>query len=182
MTRYAVFLRGVNVGGRTMPMAEVRRALSALPVENLATLLASGNVVCSFAGTAAELRAAVEATLRSSFGYDAWVVVLTAERLAELLQACPFPPDSADTHTYVTVASDPAALDELVDAVAEADPSAEQVRLGPEASAWTVPVGRTLESPRSKIASRARYRNALTDRNLRTMLKVTAALEKMADG
>ena len=160
-------------------MADVRAALSALPVEHLSTLLASGNVVCTFAGTAAELRPAVEATLRSSFGYDAWVVVVSAERLAQLLDRCPFPSDSADTHTYVTVAADPAALDELITAVAEADPSAQEERLGPEASAWTAPVGGTLDSPRSKIAGRARYRVALTDRNLRTMIKVRAALEHM---
>ena len=179
MVRYAVFLRGVNVGGINLKMADVRSALGALPVTHLKTLLASGNVVCAYDGSPETLKASVEQVLRTTFGYDAWVVVLTAERLVELLDACPYPADSATTHTYVTVASQPALLDELTAAVAEADPTAAAVRLGPEASAWTAPVGGTLDTVRSTLAARVRYKAALTDRNLRTMLKVRAALEEM---
>ena len=179
MTRYAVFLRGVNVGGINLKMADVRSVVAALPVEHVATLLASGNLICTFDGPPQALKEAVEGALREAFGYEAWVVVLTAERLGELLDACPYPPDSAERHTYVTVTSDASVLDELTEAVAEADPAAEHTRLGPEASAWTAPVGRTLETPRSRLAAKARYRSALTDRNLRTMLKVRSALEAL---
>lgn len=180
MTRYAVFLRGVNVGGINLKMADVRSVVAALPVGEVKTLLASGNVVCTYDGPAATLKDLVEAALREAFGYDAWVVVLTAERLGELLDACPYPADSPTEHTYVTVASQPSVLDEVAAATAEADPAAQQTRLGPEASAWTAPVGGTLDSPRSKIAGKARYRAALTDRNLRTMIKVRAALEALS--
>ena len=182
MTRYAVFLRGVNVGGINLKMADVRAVVAQLPVRDVATLLASGNVICTFDGPPGDLKTAVEQALREAFGYEAWVVVLTAGRLSELLDACPYPPDSAERHTYVTVASDPSVLDELSEAVAAADPDAEHTRLGPEASAWTAPVGRTLDTPRSKIAAKARYRSALTDRNLRTMLKVRSALEALPTG
>ena len=182
MTAYAVFLRGVNVGGVTLKMADVRTVVAALPVGEVRTLLASGNVVCTFDGPPEALKGAVEGALREAFGYDAWVVVLTSERLGELLDACPYPADSATEHTYVTVASAPAVLDELVAAVAVVDPTAQQTRLGPEASAWTAPVGGTLDAPRSKVAGKARYRSALTDRNLRTMLKVRAALEPLSQG
>ena len=182
MTSYAVFLRGVNVGGINMKMADVRSVIAALPVGDVQTLLASGTVVCTFDGPAEALKGAVEAALREAFGYDAWVVVLSAERLGELLDACPYPPDSATEHTYVTVTSQPTVLDELVAAVAEIDPSSQETRLGPEASAWTAPVDGTLDAARSKVAAKARYRPALTDRNLRTMLKVRAALERLSQG
>lgn len=179
--RYAVFLRGVNVGGITLTSAALRDMLADLPVGDVKTLLASGNVVCTYDGDAGDLRSIVEKALRKTFGYDAWVVVLTAERLAELLDACPYPPDAPGKHTYVTVTSDPAVLDELTAAVAEADPDEESTRLGPEALAWTAPVGGTLSTPRSKLAGKARYKSALTDRNLRTMNKVRAALEAISD-
>mgnify|MGYP006138439647 CR=1 FL=1 len=55
MARYAVFLRGVNVGGITIRSAELRQAFESLPVSGVKTLLASGNVVCTSGLTADEL-------------------------------------------------------------------------------------------------------------------------------
>ncbi len=179
--RYAVFLRGVNVGGRTIPMAQLREVLGRLPVSGVRTLLASGNVVCRSALDAVALRGAVEAALAESFGYQAWVVVLEAVRLGELLDACPFPADSTERHTYVTVTSDPAVLDALDAATGEADPTTPLRRLGPEATAWTVARGETLSAARSTLATKVRFAPSITDRNLRTMLKVTAALDALGD-
>ncbi|MBX9246600.1 DUF1697 domain-containing protein [Actinotalea ferrariae] len=179
MGRYAVLLRGVNVGGVTVRSADLRALLAELPLSDVSTLLASGNVVCRYDGDARALKELVEAALRERFGYDAWVVVLTAERLAELLDACPYPADSETHQTYVTVTSDPARLDELDEAIAEAAPDAPRVRLGPEAAAWQAVVGGTLDDPQSKAGSKPRYKPWITDRNLRTMLKIRAALEKL---
>lgn len=179
MGRYAVLLRGVNVGGVTVRSADLRALLAELPLADVSTLLASGNVVCRYDGDAAALKELVEGALRERFRYDAWVVVLSAERLAELLDACPYPADSPTMHTYVTVTSDPAKLDELYAAVAGLAPSAPSVRLGPEATAWQAPVGKTLDGPQSKVGSAARFKPWITDRNLRTMLKIRAALEKL---
>lgn len=174
--RWAVFLRGVNVGGVTIRSADLRRVLAALPLSDVATLLASGNVVATYDGDAATLRAMVQDALREAFGYTAWVVVLDAARLRELVAACPYPADDAATQTYLTLTSDPAVLDALDAAVAEADPEAVWTRLGPEATAWTVAKGATLAAARSKLAARAAYASAVTDRNLRTMIKVCDAL------
>ena len=178
--RYAVFLRGVNVGGRTIRMAELRQVLGALAVADVRTLLASGNVVCRSDLDGTALRAAVEGALRAAFGYEAWVVVLDAERLAALVEACPFPADSPDEHTYLTFTSDPAVLDALDAEVAAADPEAPAQRLGPEATAWTVARGATLTSTRAALSSRARFAPSITDRNLRTVLKVATALDALA--
>ena len=45
MTRYAAFLRGVNVGGVNLKMAEVAKTLEDAGFTNVQTILASGNVV-----------------------------------------------------------------------------------------------------------------------------------------
>ena len=45
MTSYAVFLRGINVGGINIKMADLKEALKAGPFTGVKTLLASGNVV-----------------------------------------------------------------------------------------------------------------------------------------
>lgn len=174
MNSYAVFLRGINVGGVNIKMAQLRTVLETLPVSRPHTLLATGNITCGFDGTGGELTSLVETALREHFGYQAWVVTLEVATLTRLLEACPYPADSPETHTYVTLSSDPSALDEL--AGAAADSGAEFTRLGPEALAWLAPVGGTLESPLMKITARAHIKRTTTTRNLRTMLKVQTAL------
>jgi uncharacterized protein (DUF1697 family) len=174
MSSYAVFLRGVNVGGINIKMTGLRSVLESRSFSNVKTLLASGNVVLTSDLDATAVKRECESCLRESFGYDAWVVVLPAERLAELVDACPYPPDDTSTHSYITLSSDPAVLDELFDAGAELD-GTEQQRLGPEAMAWLAPAGGTLQSPFSKVASKPRYKSATTTRNLRTLIKVRDA-------
>ncbi len=175
---YAIFLRGVNVGGINIKMVDLKGAVAQLPLHSVATLLASGNIICRSAMGPLELKSTVEKCLRDSFGYDAWVVVLTASRLAELIAACPYPAGSAEQHSYVTLGSDPAILAELY-GLADQLPGIEQVSLGPEALAWLAPVGGTLESPFSKLSAKARYKSSTTTRNLRTLVKVQDALARL---
>lgn len=167
----AVFLRGVNVGGITIKMADLRGALAELPLTRIRTILASGNVVCQAGIPATEVKSLVEDKLRAAFGYDAWVIVMTTERVAELAAACPYPADDPQVHAYITLGSDPLTLEELSAATA----GSEQLRLGPEAIAWPCPKGATLESEFSKVSSKARYKSSTTTRNLRTLLKIAAA-------
>ncbi|MET4094686.1 DUF1697 domain-containing protein [Arthrobacter sp. UYCu712] len=174
MNSYAVFLRGINVGGINIRMADLKEALKARPFSGVKTLLASGNVVLASELPPAKVKAEFEACLREAFGYDAWVVVLEAARVAELVAACPYPADDASTHTYLTLASDPDMLTELYDAGTGLD-GAELTRLGPEAMAWLAPAGGTLDSPFSKLSAKPKYKATTTTRNLRTMVKVRDA-------
>ena len=174
MNSYAVFLRGINVGGINIKMADLKTALETSGFDGVKTLLASGNVVLASGLGPAAVKKAFEDCLRKSFGYDAWVVVLTAQRLSELVEACPYPDDDKSTHTYITLASDTAKLDEL-DKAGAALEGTEQKRLGPEALAWLAPAGGTLDSPFSKISSKATYKATTTTRNLRTLIKVRDA-------
>jgi uncharacterized protein (DUF1697 family) len=43
MNSYAVFLRGINVGGINIKMADLKRALESKGFDGVKTLLASGN-------------------------------------------------------------------------------------------------------------------------------------------
>jgi uncharacterized protein (DUF1697 family) len=181
MTSYAVFLRGINVGGISIKMADLKEALKSRPFADVKTLLASGNVVLASELNPAAVKKEFEACLREAFGYDAWVVVLTASRVAELVAACHYPADDKATHTYITLASDTAALDELF-AAGESLGGVEQTRLGPEASAWLAPAGGTLDSPFSKLSAKPKYKASTTTRNLRTMVKVRDAAAAIESG
>ena len=174
MNSYAVFLRGVNVGGITIKMADLKEALKSRPFSGVKTLLASGNVVLTSELSPGGVKTEFEACLRAAFGYDAWVVVLAADRVGELVAACPYPADESSTHTYLTLGSDADVLAELYEAGSALD-GAELTLLGPEALAWLAPAGGTLESPFSKLSSKPKYKASTTTRNLRTMVKVRDA-------
>jgi uncharacterized protein (DUF1697 family) len=174
MNSYAVFLRGINVGGITIKMADLKESLKSRPFADVKTLLASGNVVLSSELSPAGVKKEFEACLREAFGYDAWVVVLPAERVGELVAACPYPADDKATHTYLTLGSDAGVLAELHEAGSALD-GTELTLLGPEALAWLAPAGGTLESPFSKLSSKPKYKASTTTRNLRTMVKVRDA-------
>jgi len=179
MNSYAVFLRGVNVGGINIKMAELKEALKTRPFSSVKTLLASGNVVLASELPAAGVKAEFEACLREAFGYDAWVVVLEADRVAALVEACPYPAHDTGTHSYVTLSSDTGTLSELYDAGSSLE-GVELTRLGPEAVAWLAPAGGTLDSPFSKLSSKAKYKASTTTRNLRTLVKVRDAAVTVA--
>lgn len=181
MGSYAVFLRGVNVGGITIKMADLRDAQNACGFSDAATLLASGNVVLSSELDPAAVKQECERCLRTAFGYEAWVVVLDAARVAELVAACPYPEDDRTTHAYITLSSDTAMLDEL-DAAGAALNGTGQQRLGPEALAWLAPAGGTLDSPFSRISAKPKFKATTTTRNLRTLIKVRDAAAALAAG
>jgi uncharacterized protein (DUF1697 family) len=184
MASYAVFLRGINVGGINIKMADLRDALNANSLlADARTLLASGNVVLASGLDAAGVKQECENLLRAAFSYQAWVVVLPSGRVAELVESCPYPEDDKTTHSYITLSSDAAVLDEL-EAAGTALKVVELHRLGPEALAWLAPAGGTLDSPFSKITSKSKFKAATTTRNLRTLVKVrdaAAALEAAGD-
>ncbi|MDJ0456192.1 DUF1697 domain-containing protein [Pseudarthrobacter phenanthrenivorans] len=180
MGSYAVFLRGINVGGINIKMADLRDALKNCGFADAKTLLASGNVVLSSSLDAAAVKRGCEQCLRAAFGYEAWVVVMDAGRVAGLVDACPYPEDDRSTHTYITLSSDTSVLDEL-EAAGAALGGHDQQRLGPEALAWLAPAGGTLESPFSKISAKSKFKAATTTRNLRTLIKIRDAAAALAD-
>ncbi|UVO11219.1 DUF1697 domain-containing protein [Mycobacterium sp. SVM_VP21] len=169
MTRYALFLRGVNVGGVNLKMAEVAATLTAAGFSEVRTLLASGNVLLDSPADAAKVRAAAEAALRERFGYEAWVLVYDVETVRDIVAAYPFEPEVPDVHSYVTFVADHAALTELSKLAADAD---EKITLGDGVIYWQIPKGDTLTSTVGKTMGNKRYKSATTTRNLRTLSKM----------
>ena len=80
MGRMVALLRAVNVGGRKLPMAELRALCAELGWEDVATYIQSGNVVFAAGGKAAAIEAALEDAIRSVSAIDVPVIVRTAAR------------------------------------------------------------------------------------------------------
>src|SRR6202008_4476095 len=89
MTKYAAFLRGVNVGGVNLKMAEVATALTDAGFAKVRTILATGNVLLESSAGVAAVRKKAEATLRERFGYDAWVLAYDIDTVRAVVDAYP---------------------------------------------------------------------------------------------
>jgi uncharacterized protein (DUF1697 family) len=91
MTRSIALLRAVNVGGRKLPMAELRALCGELGWEEVRTYVQSGNIVFAAPGKAAELERALEEAVERRFGFHSDAMVRIAAQWRALLEANPFP-------------------------------------------------------------------------------------------
>jgi uncharacterized protein (DUF1697 family) len=171
MTKYAAFLRGVNVGGVNLKMAEVAAALTDAGFFDVRTILASGNVLLESASGVAAVRKKAEAALRKEFGYDAWVLAYDIATVRAIDDAYPFEREVDGYQSYVTFVADAAVLDELA-ALGENAGADEKISRGDGVVYWQVPKGSTLDSTIGKTMGKPRYKSSTTTRNLRTLAKV----------
>ena len=89
--RLFAFLRAINVGGRNIAMAELRRVFEGLGFKEVETFIASGNVVFnSDSPDVRRLELAVEDGLRAALGYEVTTFIRTEEELAAIAKYEPF--------------------------------------------------------------------------------------------
>ena len=169
MTDYVALLRGVNVGGVNIKMADLAEVVRGLGYTGVKTVLASGNVLFSTPDAAAAAKKTLEAALRKRFGYEAWVHVLTVEAIRQIIAAYPYP-RSAERHAYVVFGVKPEVRAELL--AVQLDPAVEQAEAGDGVIYWSVPKGSTLDSAMGKAQSKASYKPWITTRNLNTLEKL----------
>lgn len=190
--RLVALLRGVNVGGRTIPMAELRAVVAASGARAVRTVLASGNILLDVAEDTprAEVRADLESRISEAFGYDAHLALLPLDLTAALADAVPWPDDES-AHGYVVVSTSTGLLAEAAAEAAAATeagggPSEGAVEAwqtppaplagrladeGLDALVWRCPRGASLTTPLAKVLARSRYR-AATTRNVRTLRRL----------
>jgi uncharacterized protein (DUF1697 family) len=174
MTRYVGLLRGVNVGGVTVRMADLAELVTGLGWGGVRTVVASGNVLFDADEPADAAKARLEAALRERFGYDAWVHVLPLDAVRAIRDAYPFERGRDGWHDYVVVVVDEATRAELL-AVAGGlgdDPGGERAAAGDGVVYWTVERGSTLRSPFGAAQSKGKHKRWLTTRNLNTIDRI----------
>lgn len=102
---YIAFLRGINLGARRPPMAELRVLFTRMKFAEVATFIASGNVVFSDGeGDRAALEARIEQRLARALGYPVDTFVRTRTEVAAIAAAQPFSPaELAQAHAVHAV-------------------------------------------------------------------------------
>ena len=94
-------LRGINVGGRVLPMAELRALCAELGWQGVETYIQSGNVVFEAAGKPEALEAALEQAIDRRFGMKVPVVIRDAKQWAAYQAGNPFPEAARDAPNWL---------------------------------------------------------------------------------
>ena len=83
MPRYVALLRGLNVGGHRVKMDRIRSLFEDLGLEDVSTVLASGNVIFTTQSEDVDgLQAAIERQLEQHLGYEVDTFLRTPDELA----------------------------------------------------------------------------------------------------
>jgi len=90
--RYVAFLRGINVGGHhKIPMVDLRIELEALGLENIVTLLNSGNVIFDTSTKdPKDLEKIISSRLGITFGFAVPTIVRASKEIYKLFLEAPF--------------------------------------------------------------------------------------------
>ena len=182
MNLFAVFLRGVNVGGVKVLMKDLAALLQEAGFAPVKTLLASGNVVVGTdESDPSRVKERIEQALRERYGRDIGVIVQDGDQLESITANYPFesPDDGVQRHRYLVLTpSDREAGEVLGSAPAPAD-SERVAQLGP-CICWEVPRGDSLGTALAKHFAKVASSTLVTTRNMNTVDKVLVALRTLA--
>lgn len=124
MQRYIALLRGINVGGHRVKMSDLRQHFTEFGLANVATFIASGNVIFDSAERdAAQLEVAIAQHLKERLGYAVPTFLRTPPQLAAIAAYAPFSDPGLDAGTatlsiMVLAEVPPAALHDQLQAYA----------------------------------------------------------------
>jgi uncharacterized protein (DUF1697 family) len=90
MGRHVALLRAVNVGGRKLPMAELRALAAGIGWKDIATYIQSGNLLFTADGRRDALEEQLERAIGERFGMDVPVVVRGAAQWSRYPDSNPF--------------------------------------------------------------------------------------------
>jgi uncharacterized protein (DUF1697 family) len=169
-------LRAVNVGGRKLPMAELRALCTGLGWTDVATYIQSGNLVFTAPGTPEANEETLERAIEKEFGLDVPVVVRSKAEWAKYPGLNPFPgaakDEPAKLHLLLSKRPPAKGAAEAIDARAKAG---EQVREAGGALWIHYPEGAGTSKLTPSLIDRA-IGSPGTARNFNTLLKLLELL------
>jgi uncharacterized protein (DUF1697 family) len=170
---YVAFLRGVNVGGKSIvSMAAIKEALVALGLSDVRTYINSGNIIFSTrASDAQRLSARMENALERHTGMAIKVLVMDHKTLKKMVAAIPRHwVDDKTMRTYVLLLwkelDDRGILDRL-----PIKPGVDELKYTPGAVVWRVDRDKVGRSQMNRIVGTPLYKK-ITIRSANTMRKL----------
>jgi uncharacterized protein (DUF1697 family) len=174
MGRMVALLRAVNVGGRKLPMAELRALCVELGWSDAATYIQSGNVVFTASGKPEAIEEKLERAIRDRFRLEVPVILRTAAQWRKLAAGNPFPDEPPNRVMLLLSKAPPAAGAEA--AIEARGRDGEQVRRAGDALWFHYPNGAGASKLTPSLIDRA-VGSPATARNFNTVLKLKEMLE-----
>ncbi|MDO1559625.1 DUF1697 domain-containing protein [Brevundimonas sp. 2R-24] len=175
---HIVLLRGVNVGGRPLPMADLRAWAKGLGFSNARTLIASGNLIMEGgASSGADLETLLEREAVTGLNLKTAFFVRTPQEWRAMIETNPFPAE-AEEHpakliAHLTKETVPAAA---LKTLREAITGPERVEAGKRVLYIDFPEGQG-RSTLDRDWARTKAAPLGTSRNWNTVLKILKAVE-----
>ena len=169
MTSYVALLRAVNVGGRQLKMADLKRIAEELKLESPRTFIASGNLLFASDKSESAVKAALAKSLTIHMGKAVEVMVRTAAEMGAIAEANPFADEPGNRVVAIFLDSAPP-RDAAADAKNIAD---ERIAVGKREIYVHYPNGQG----RSKLAIPAAKNG--TARNMNTVAKLAALAKEV---
>jgi len=176
MNTYVALLRGINVGGRIVKMADLKDCFEKSGCYDITTILQSGNVIFKSPEVDLELiRKKLEADVISRFDYPAKIFVLDQSRLQLITNKYPFDDSNADYQHYIVFLR-PGLAEDLLPYAGSLDPAVEIIARGNDVVYWKVQKGMSLKSYFSQILTRSQFKDFNTIRNINTANRLLASI------
>ncbi|MFJ2619383.1 DUF1697 domain-containing protein [Glutamicibacter sp. NPDC087344] len=179
MTTFAVFLRGVNVGGVKVLMKDLTALLSNEGYQNVRTLLASGNVLLQSARQGrGELEAHCNSLLATHYGRPIPTLVFTTDEILQLAKpfAVNLPGPAAEHHCYLTLCESQRDAQELYALAAQLTAESSIAVVG-RSLCWTARKGQSTNDALGKLMAAQARRRVITTRNHNTLVKMAAIID-----
>ena len=169
--KYCAFLRGVNVKGTAMKMAEAVELFKKQGMIKVSSVLATGNILFESEENPLKLRKMLEKALSEHFDYEAFLFLKTDVQVKEILENLPFQKNE-NLHIYSFVCEngdENILLEEFQKVNHQEDEEAEIIN---QNFYWKTPKGNTLDSGFGKILGKKLLKDKFTSRNINTIEKI----------
>ena len=173
--KYCAFLRGVNVNGTSMKMAEVMNVFTDAGMKEVSSVLASGNILFSSDKKPSELKNILEKSMSEYFDYEAFLFLKNENEISEIVNNNPFN-KAEDLHIYVFVGiEDVETL--LMEEFSKSDKAEnEKAQIVVDTFYWQIQKGNTLGSTFGKVLGKKKLKDKITSRNINTFERILKKL------
>ena len=173
--KYCAFLRGVNVNGTSMKMAEVMNVFTDAGMKEVSSVLASGNILFSSDKKPSELKNILEKSMSEYFNYEAFLFLKNENEISEIVNNNPFN-KAEDLHIYVFVGiEDVETL--LMEEFSKSDKAEnENAQIVADTFYWQIQKGNTLGSTFGKVLGKKKLKDKITSRNINTFERILKKL------
>lgn len=170
-TRFCAFLRGVNVKGTNMKMAEVCTVFENACMKNVSYVLASGNVLFTSDLPKNALKKQLEKAMSDYFNYEAHLFVKDKNEVETTLYSNPFTSDT-NFHIYGFIGIEAIEKTLMNEFEKAQKTTGEDAKIVADNFYWKVPKGNTLDASFGKVLGRKNLKDCFTSRNINTIEKV----------